>query len=299
MISGVYIFFVSGLPIFHMNLGLNERESMNQILFGGISSAINMLIKELAHSDLQSINVEDGKLKYSISNELIFVLHSKGQKGDEISGFLLKQIQNEFLEDYEVIIKNSDRNVIDSSLFQPFKTKVREMYRSVLELSETHENLFNFIPDDIPLSLVNELLKEGDNLIEGFPRDTIRLVRRLDEKFDRDIKKRIIFSLGIYFGIEISKREFPTRVSLNQDEILKLLNEISVAKYNKSERLFTFAICPICRGRVSTEPICDFFSGFIEGCFDNPNLQVKEITCKASGDKSCTYSLIYSRDQFR
>jgi predicted hydrocarbon binding protein len=282
-----------------MNLGSTGEETMNQILFGGISSAINMLIKELAHSDLQSINVEDGKLKYSIYDELIFVLHSKGQKGEEISGFLLKQIQNEFLEDYEVIINNSDLNVIDSNLFIPFKGKIRKMYRIILELSETHEDLFNFIPDDIPLSLVNELLKEGANLIEGFPKDTIRLVRRLDEKFETDIKKKIMFSLGVYFGIEISKIEYPTRVSLNQDEILKLLNEISVAKFDKSERVFTLAICPICRGRESKEPICDFFTGFIEGCFDNPNLQVKEIACKATGDNSCTYSLIYSRDQFR
>jgi len=296
VISGIYIFLTSGLPIFHTNLQPTE-ESMNQILFGGISSAISMLVKELAHSDLQSIEVEGGTLKYSIFKELIFVVHSRGKTGEDIVDFLLNQIKNEFIKGYEKILNTMELNVIDSSIFESFEDKVKETYRSILKLYESHENIFNFIPSDTPLSMIQDLLIKGDNLIEGFPDDTIRLVRILDDKYDVNTKKRILFSLGVYFGIEITKMKFPTKVSFGQDVVMKLLNEISVAKFDKKKRVFTLMICPICRGKKSNKPMCDFFAGFIEGCFDNPNLRVKEVTCKASGDKNCSYKLMDSRDR--
>lgn len=295
MISGVYIFLTSGLPVFHTNLN-QEQESMNQILFGGISSAINMLIKEIAHSELQSINIEDGTLNYSVKNDLIFVIHSRGKKSRDLAGFLVKQIMTAFIEDYGILILNNTQNIIDSSLFLPFETKVKEIHDTFMKLYENQPNLFKFIPKDIPLSLIQDLLKEGEDLVEGFPDDTIRLVRRLDDKYDAQINRKVLFSLGVFFGIELSRKYFPHTVNINQDEVLKLLNEISVAKFDKKTRAYVLSICPICRGKTSNEPMCNFFTGFIEGCFDNPNLVVQEVTCKASGDKNCSYSFKYSRD---
>lgn len=254
-----------------------------------------MLVKEIARSDLQSIEIEDGTLKYNIFNELIFVVHNRGKTGDKIASFLLNQIKNEFIKDYEQILTTMELNVIDSSIFESFEDKVIETHQTILKLYENHENLFNFIPSEIPLSMIQDLLSKGDNLIEGFPDDTIRLVRILDDKYNVNTKERILFSLGFYFGIEIAKKKFPTKVSFGQDVVMKLLNEISVAKFDKKKRVFTLMICPICRSKKSDKPMCGFFAGFIEGCFDNPNLRVKEVTCKASGDKNCSYKLIDSR----
>ncbi len=295
MISGVYIFLTSGLPVFHSNLN-QEHESMNQILFGGVSSAINMLIKEIAHSELQSINVEDGTLNYRVKNDLIFVIHSKGSKSRELAAFLVHQVMAAFIADYGIIIHGNSQNIIDISLFQPFEPKVIEIHETLMKLYESQPNLFKFIPNDIPLALIQDLLTEGENLVEGFPNDTIRLVRRLDDKYEAQINRKVLFSLGVFFGIEISRKKFPDTVNISQDEVLKLLNEISVAKFDKKARTYVLSICPICRGKSSNEPMCNFFTGFIEGCFDNPNLIVQEVTCKASGEKNCSYSFKYSRD---
>jgi predicted hydrocarbon binding protein len=295
VINGVYIFWTSGLPIFHTTLDSGKAE-INQILFAGISSAINMFIKELAHSDLESINIEDGTLKYSVHKELIFVIHCTGKKGSHLGGFLLWQIRTEFLKQYAQVIENSPDSFVDSSLFHPFDSTVNKIHNDMLLLFDKHENLFNYIPPKIPLSLIQELLKEGDNLIEGFPNDTIRLIRRLDTKYEEEVKEPIMFSLGVYFGIEISKKIFPNRVGINQTEVLKLLNEISVAKLDKKSHLFTLTICPICRGKSSTDPMCHFFAGFIEGGFDNPKLHIIEETCKAKGDQYCTFKISSNRD---
>jgi len=295
VINGVYIFWTSGLPIFHTTLDSGKAE-INQILFAGISSAINIFVKELAQSDLESINIEDGTLKYSIHKELIFVIHCTGKKGSLLGGFLLWQIRTEFLQQYAQIIENSSDSFIDSSLFYPFNTTVNGIHNDLILLYDRHESLFNYISEEIPLSLIQELLKEGDNLIEGFPNDTIRLIRRLDTKYEEEVKEKIMFSLGVYFGIEISKKKFPNRVGLNQTEILNLLNEISVAKLDKKSHLYTLSICPICRGKTSTDPMCHFFAGFIEGGFDNPKLHIIEETCKAKGDQYCTFKISSNRD---
>ncbi|MHA2075500.1 MAG: hypothetical protein ACW97X_12845 [Candidatus Hodarchaeales archaeon] len=296
MISGVYIFRTSGLPIFYSSLD-QEHKSMNQVLFGGISSAINMLIKEIARSELQSINVEDGTLHYSVKNDLIFVIHSKGPKIRELAKFLIKQVMAAFIEDFGIMILDSAHSIVDNSLFQPFERKALEIYKTFMKLYESQPNLFEFIPNDIPLALIQDLLKEGENLVEGFPDDTIRLVRRLDDKYEARVNREVLFSLGVFFGIELSKKYFPDTVNINQGEVLKLLNEISIAKFNKKTRAYVLSICPVCRGKTSSDAMCNFFTGFIEGCFDNPNLFVQEATCKAKGDKNCSFILKYSREK--
>ena len=290
MISEVYIFLTSGIPIFHSNLN-QEHKSVNPVLFGGLSSAMNMLVKEVANAELQSINVEDGTLHYSARDDLIFVIHSKGLKSRRLAGFLIKQVMKSFTEDFEIILKEP-KKMINNTIFQMFEPKMLEIHDSFMKLYESQPNLFKYIPDDIPLDIIQDLLKEGENLVEGFPNDTIRLVRRLDDKYDAQINRKVLFSLGIYFGIELSKIYFSDTVTISQNEVLKLLNEISVAKFDKKTRTYILSICPICRGKSSKDPMCNFFAGFIEGCFDNPNFKIQEVTCKAKGDNNCSFSVI-------
>ncbi len=268
-----------------------SEERMNQILFAGISSAINMFIKEVTQADLESINIEDGMLQFSLYNDLIFAVHSSGSRGNQLGGFLNQQIKQAFLDSYLSLIEANPNSLVESSLFSAFEKVVMEIYQTLIKLYESHTNLFNFLPREISLKIIEDLVNEGETLISGFPNDTIRMIRLLDEKYTVENKDQIMFSLGIYLGIEISNFKYKQRIGLSQKEVLNLLNEISITKFNSTYQLYTFTICPVCRGKQSTKPMCHFFAGFIEGCFDNPRLYVIEETCKASGDNVCTFKI--------
>ncbi|MHA1228754.1 MAG: V4R domain-containing protein [Candidatus Hodarchaeales archaeon] len=294
MILGVYVFLTSGLPIFFTNLS-KEKSDINEILFAGISSAINMFVKEIAQSDLESIEIEDGKLLYKVDKDLIFVVHTRGKKGELIGEYLINFLGTEFKSKYGHIIQENPNSVVDNSLFWPFEDEIEKAYEKLVKLSKDQPELFKILPTDIPISLIDELEKEGKNLIKGFPNDTIRLIRRLDEKYKgKKVRDQIMLSLGKFFGREIAKKEIPERVgSLTEKETLKLLNEISITKFDRKKSSFSLAICPICRKKSSDKPMCHFFSGFISGCFNNPRLLITESSCKAAGGKNCIFKIKY------
>ena len=81
----------------------------------------------------------------------------------------------------------------------------------------------------------------------------------------------------------------------DEKNVLELLNEISVAKFDSASASFDITICPVCRGVTADEPVCDFLSGFIEGVLSNLSIRVDETKCKARGDKSCVFTLTRTR----
>lgn len=292
MIQSVFVFSIDGLSVFHMTVDSKEYLEINDLLFAGVSSAIRNLMDELGHKNLQSIEVSDGMLIYSCSHNLIFVIHARDNEGTAIGKFLVKQIEYEFVKSYKDIISEESIHLKPINTYDPFKDKIKNLYTDLKALYQRQPRLFNFFPKSIPISLVQDILLEGEDLISGYPNTTIKLARRLEEKYDKSQEKSIIlFSLGKFIGYEISQIKFPNNIAINQTNILSLLNEISIAKYDSKNDLFKLEICPICRGKQSDIACCEFFSGFIEGGFDNPQLKVKEISCKATGDKYCTFQV--------
>lgn len=292
MIQSVFIFSIDGLSLFHMTVDSKEYREINDLLFAGVSSAIKNLMDELGHKDLQSIDVSDGMLIYSSSHNVIFVIHARDKEGAAIGKFLVKQIEYEFIKTYEKIITSENFNIQSRTTYEPFKSKIMSLYKDLSLLYEKQPRLFNFFPNTIPISLVKEILIEGEDLISGYPNTTIKLARILEEKYiDSTNKTAILFSLGKFIGYEIAKQRFSNKIALNVEDVLKILNEISIAKFDKKKEHFKLEICPICRGKKTEDMSCDFFSGFIEGVLDNPHLSIKETSCKATGDKYCTFQI--------
>ncbi|MFW9994417.1 MAG: V4R domain-containing protein [Candidatus Odinarchaeota archaeon] len=290
MIREVNIFHSNGISIIHLNLGVTDRE-VDKNLFAGVSSAVSTFLKELGHGVLHSINVEDGIIVYSSSHGLFFAVHASGPEGEVIGPFFVKQIEFEFIKTFKDIIDRLTWDVIETSIFQEFKATIQRINENLLKLYESNRNLFNFFPTNVPMAQFYELLEEGTDLIDGFPEDTIRLVRQLDKKYDGTTRQEVFHSLGQYFGHDVSKKKLKNKIGVSPSDVLKLLNEISVAKFDARKEQFILSICPVCRGKRDCEPVCDFFTGFIQGCFDNPKLQVSETACKAKGDKNCTFQI--------
>lgn len=288
MIIGVYLFLRSGLPIFYSSLD-SEKSKINEILFAGVSSAINNFIKELADSDIESIQIQDGQLKYRVQEDIIFVIHTVGKETYE--SFLLEYIRTEFFRNYYQYLDKENLMFLDTTPFDTLSSSITSMNKKFQELYGVLRNVFRYLPPNVPSELIEKLLAESDSLLDGFPNDTIKLVRSLHKQFfNHKLRKEVMFCLGIYFGHEIKEKKFSNKIAISQSDILKILNEISIVKYDNNSKTFTFSICPICRGWESEENICDFFTGFIEGCFDNPMISIKEITCKAKNPKEkCTF----------
>ncbi|MHA1167840.1 MAG: V4R domain-containing protein [Candidatus Hodarchaeales archaeon] len=295
MIREVFIFHKSGISVFHKILEEDKTkltQEIDNVIFASVSSAISNLMKELGHDNLQVIEVGSGKLFYSSSNDLFFVVHATTDGGEIIGPYLLKQLEAEFTETFHDLIKKKDWKIVETATFRKFNKNVDRINDDLKKLYEKNPKLFRFFSAEVPLSRIKELHMTSASLIKGFPMNTIRLVRRIDKIYGDEIKQDAYYSLGRYFGHEISKREFKNKIGINPSDVLKLLREISVAKYDSTNERFTLLICPICRGKTSEKTSCHFFAGFIQGCFDNPKIVCTEVQCKAKGDKNCIFQII-------
>ena len=248
-------------------------------------------MKELGHKEIKSISVGDGVLVYSSRDPLLFVVHAIDPKNEQFAKLLVKQIEHEFVTTYEDLLHDDNAFVIND-IFKPFKANVLAIHENLMRLHVEYPEILDFLPVFIPLTQLYDVLHLGLDLINGYPTDTIRLIRQLGKHIKNDEHlKDIALTLGRYSGHMIAKQRYMGELVIDHEKVLNLLNEISVVKFDHSKEQFDFQLCPICRERKSEKPICEFFSGFIEGSLDNPSITVEEITCKARGDKSCSFKI--------
>ncbi len=290
----VYILHLDGTPVLRVDTRDLTKDSFDGFmgLFGGFSSAINTLVQELGHKEIKSIRVGDGVLVYSSTDPLLFVVHINDPKYEQFSKLLVEQVEHEFFDQYEDTLED-DNVFVFCDIFNPFKSTVMDIYNNLLKLDIDHPDLLDFLPEFIPLSTLHDVLNMGLDLIKGYPNDTIKLVRKLEEYFKEDTDlTNVALTLGRYSGHKIAKERYHSDFMIDADKVLKLLNEISIVRFDPTKELFDFQLCPVCRGKQSEKPMCHFFSGFIEGAIDNPSITVNEVTCKARGDKSCSFKLI-------
>ncbi len=289
----VYILHLDGTPVLRVDFDHNATDNSDDFfgLFSGFSSAINTFVKELGHKEIKSISVGDGVLVYSSREPLLFVVHSTNERYEQLAKLIVKQIEYEFMESYSEVL-NSDNAFVLHDFFKPFEATVIHIHDTLKSLHLHHPDLLEFLPSFIPLSALYEVLNMGLDVIEGYPNDTIKIVRQLDKYFTQENDYEIAsVALGRYSGHMIARKRFKNEPVIDHDKVLKLLNEISVVKFDSSQEVFDFHLCPICRGKHAGHHICHFFSGFIEGALDNPGIDVEEITCRASGDSSCSFKL--------
>ncbi|MHA1637747.1 MAG: V4R domain-containing protein [Candidatus Thorarchaeota archaeon] len=297
MIKTVYVLHLNGTPVLQVDLEKPKDDGMGSFLdlFGGFSSAINTLIGELGHKEIKSITVGDGVLVYSSSEPLLFVVHTTDTKQEIFGRVLVKQIEHEFLKTFSDII-DDERAFVDSDRFTLFSATIRNVYYSLRKLHTDYPHILEFLPSFIPLGRLYEVLNLGLDIIDGFPEDTIKLVRKLHKYFSKEegLEEIIARTLGRYSGNRIARIRFEKEFVIGHRNVLELLNEISVVKLDTKDEVYDIVLCPVCRGRTSENPICHFFSGFIEGAIDNPSISVDQVSCRAQGDKSCRFKLIRS-----
>jgi predicted hydrocarbon binding protein len=291
MINSAHIFHSNGLSLVNLYID-QKKQKANDLLFAGVSSAINTFLRELGHKNLQSITVDSGTLIYSTFNDLIFVVQVSSPDYELLGKFFVKQIELAFFSEFNNQINENTSDIIKVSTFKAFKETMNKIYTTLHTLYDNEPAIFRYFDPSIPISVIEELIKEQKDLLSGYPNDTIKLVRRLEEKIAYiSIKNSILSSLGKYFGFEIAKNKFSSHQIITHKNVLQLLQEISIVSFDNVNEEFKMKICPICRKKKSNRPFCDFFVGFIEGAYNNPSICVKETKCIAQGDKECIYKI--------
>jgi predicted hydrocarbon binding protein len=294
LVKSVYILHTDGIALLSVDLGKVTDESIGAFmdLFGGFSSAINTLLLELGHRELKSITVSDGVLVYSSHDPVLVVIHTLNPKHEQFAKLMVKQVEHEFTKAYASSLDDPD-SFVRSDNFTAFEGKIREIYANLKKLYTDYPEILEFLPSFIPLNRLYQVLNLGLDIIEGFPEDTIRLIRELDKYFTEDegMVEVVAQTLGRYAGHRIARDRFKNEFVIDPHKVLTLLNEISVTKYDAKQESYDVVLCPICRGKKADKPVCEFFSGFIEGAFDNPSISVQETSCRAMGEKSCRFKL--------
>ncbi|MDF1539218.1 MAG: hypothetical protein P1Q69_09995 [Candidatus Thorarchaeota archaeon] len=295
MIKTIYVLHQDGVALLCVSpdKSLGDGPDSFMSLFGGFSSAINTLLINLGHKELKSITVGDGVLVYSSQEPLLFVVHATSPKSEQFAKILVKQIEYEFFKFYNGKLDHS-AFFVESDNITPFESNINLIYDNLKKLNSDFPELLEFLPSFIPLSRLYAVLNLGLDIIEGYPDDTIKIVRQLSLYFieEKNLEEVVAQTLGRYSGHMIAKDRFQDKFVIDPEKVLELLNEISVTKFDQKNEYYDIVLCPVCRGKTAEKPICHFFSGFIEGAFDNPNVTVEEISCRGQGDKSCRFKLM-------
>ncbi|MDF1539214.1 MAG: hypothetical protein P1Q69_09970 [Candidatus Thorarchaeota archaeon] len=293
LIRTVYILHTDGVPILSVDPDSYQAHKTEPFinLFGGLSNVINTLLSELGHSESNAVTI-NGILVYSLKEPYLFVVHVPDSKYEHFGKILVKQIEYEFHRVYNGTSLDKGPS-LDIEQFKPFEVKIKEIHNTLTEIQTTYPEILSFLPSFVPLFRLNEALNMGHDIVSGYPFDTIKFARQLGLFFadEEGLEETIALTLGRYSGSRISRMRYPDEISMSQDNVLELLNEISVTKYDKQNEIFDVVLCPICREKTAETHMCHFFSGFIEGALNNPRISVKEIACKAAGDMSCQFKL--------
>ncbi|TFG14015.1 hypothetical protein EU537_04765 [Candidatus Thorarchaeota archaeon] len=294
IVRTVYIVHLAGIPLVSVNLDGSARDNRQSFeeLFGGFTSAINNLVKELGHEELKAIESGNGLLVYSSRDPVLFVVHVEKQEYDQFAKILVKQIENQFFQEFEGHLQKEEAYV-RGERYQRFKSNIRDLYNHLMRIRNDYPEIIQFLPSVIPLSQLYMVLNLGLDIIQNFPEDTIKLVRELNNYFGNqpELEDLVARTIGRYAGYRIAKAEYKDKLVIQQSELLDLLNEISVTKFDSDKEVYDIVLCPVCRGKTANRPICHFFSGFIEGVLRNPSISVEETSCRAMGNKSCEFAL--------
>ncbi len=292
-IGVVYIIHRDGIPLLTVGLSGSSMSSIPSFdeLFGGFISAVNTLIQQLGHRELRSISVEDGLLVYSFRDPVIFVAYTNDTDSERFANYLVRQVEYEFFQEFGDVIRDEDI-FVRPDLFRPFRLTVINLYEQMEQIERQFPRVLDFLPEFVPLHYIYMITNLGTDMTKSFPEGTIAAIRRLPLYFGEatDVQHLVAQTLGRYLGSHVAVDRLGDFV-VTPEDTLRLLNEISVCRYDRDREFFDIPICPECRGITADEPLCYFFLGFIEGAIGNPSVEVKETACRARGDKTCRFQL--------
>lgn len=269
----------------------NER-NWDEIRFAGITSAIRTLLNEMGHKSLDSISTGSATLVYSSSSEnLICVAEISDDKYKKVASFFIRQLEREFLNEYASKVDLAHLNYVDVDFFEPFETKATMLYEKIVQLYEQEPLVFEVFEPDMPIEMYYALFTYEKDLLESYPEHTIKYVRDLYSQHPVEKGAAVLDAIGHVFGYKLRTTELSSKIVASIEDLMRLLNEISIAEYNHTTHEVVLKICPICRGFKADKPICYFFTGFIRGFLNNPKLVVQETKCKAQEDQNCVFEI--------
>lgn len=292
MIQGIYIFNKNGGVIFSFQFKENTtQEDIEKSVFTGLSSTVNFQVKELENEAIRSILTSVGLLIYTVIDGLVYVIQLTEREDEFFGGLLLKQIELEFKEFFKEQLMDN-KEILNVTNTKQFEKYIMDTYQRMMDLYEANPVFFNLFPINIPLTFLLEILGDSKDLIDGFPNQVIAIIRQIEEKYTEPyIRDQVMYFLGKYIGYHIGQAKTIKTVTTNMRDVLRLLNEIAIATYQAEKEKIVLELCPICRDKTADRMICDFYSGFIEGVFDNPKISVTEVSCRAIGDKHCEFKI--------
>lgn len=290
MYEACYVFTKEGLLIVSIPLkkNVNRLNEKAAIIFGGLSSAINQLMNDIGHQ-LLSIELKQGKLLFSIKSDIIFVLHGLGEIDERFGKLFLHLIEQQFLEYYETYFQENPKILIRKNDFKEYKPQVISVFSKLKRIARELPLIFEYIPYSLSIEMINELDKFSRKKNFHDVNRVIEFINTINKK--NIVNKDLVASLGEYFGYELAKNFHQSSGNIiDAVDVLRLLNQISESSYDPEVNTFSMKNCPI-EFPAKLGQKCWFLYGFVLGCFNNPNISLKEIECVHKGDGKCVFKL--------
>jgi hypothetical protein len=120
MIENLWI-IRDGISIFSKNY---MKLKISDDLLAGFLSAIDSFIKETTEGEIKNISLKDSKFTYLVGEKLIIVLNTDERDNDILIQNLLKQIESEFLDEFQDAIKYFKG---DTAQFTRFNEKLEKL----------------------------------------------------------------------------------------------------------------------------------------------------------------------------
>ncbi len=222
----------------------------NQLVGGLLHVVFTMFDKEMEIGNLKSMTTKDYKLIYLTQKEFLFVTLVDIQLDENKIQAMLIRLASEFQEEYKDLSDGDWSG--DITYFYPFIPKMDSI------VIETIAGIF----------------------FENYPADIVALTNFITENYTLEYQELIGKGLA---GKILTERFGGT---IKKKNLKKELSKFTVIQ-ELTEDFIKLSVCPFCRKKQSTEPICNFVVGFINGMLKADNWVEK--TCVGRGDDYCTF----------
>jgi len=209
-----------------------------------------MFDKEMEIGNLKSIETQDYKLIYLRREELLYVTLADIKLEEKKIYAMLNQLALAFQEDYNRETLSAWSN--DITIFYPFVSKM----------------------DTIVTNTIAEIF------FEQYPSNIVTLTNYINENYTLEYQEAI--------GKRLAEKILAERFSnvAKKRNLKRELSKFTVVK-ELTDNYVKLKVCPFCRKKHSTEPICNFVTGFIQGMLKSDNWV--ESTCVGRGDAACSF----------
>jgi hypothetical protein len=250
MIYELYIIdFKSGMPYIDKTYRKIHLGVTNNLVSGLLHVVFTMFDTEMEIGNLKSINTQEYKLIYLKIQDLLFVSLADIQLDETKIQEMLSNLATSFIAEYGAMLADWTNDV---TLFFPFISKMDTI------VSQTIAAIF----------------------YEQYPSNIVTLTNYIHKNYTLEYQELIGRALADHILAESYSND------VKKKNLKKELSKFSVVK-ELTDDYVELSVCPFCRKKESTEPICNFVTGFIRGMLKSDTWVEK--TCVGRGDDFCSF----------